>query len=65
MICYKNNGPGSNVAAAALVEDSDNILILGDKTNICIEASEIPTLNRACMGNSVIKDSKVLSVSKV
>jgi DNA gyrase subunit A len=61
LMCYKD----SNVAAAALVSDEDNILILGDHSSICIEATEIPLLSRSSVGNQLIKDNKILSVSKV
>ena len=65
LMCYKPADTTGKVAAATLVEDSDSILILGDKSSICIEASEIPNLGRASIGNLVIKNNKVLSVSKV
>ena len=65
LMCYKPTDATGKVAAATLVEDSDSILILGDKSSICIEASEIPNLGRASIGNLVIKNNKVLSVSKV
>ena len=65
LMCYKPTDTTGKVAAATLVEDSDSILILGDKSSICIEASEIPNLGRASIGNLVIKNNKVLSVSKV
>lgn len=65
LMCYKPTDITGKVVAATLVEDSDCILILGDKSSICIEASEIPNLGRASIGNVVIKNSKVLSVSKV
>ena len=65
LMCYKPTATTGEVAAAVLVEDSDNVLVLGDKTSICIEASEIPVLGRPSTGNQVIKNSKVLSVSKV
>ena len=65
LICYKPTDSTGKVVAATLVEDSDCVLILGDKSSICIEASEIPNLGRASIGNVVIKNSKVLSVSKV
>jgi hypothetical protein len=61
LMCYKD----SNVTAAALVSDEDNILILGDHSSICIEATEIPLLSRSSVGNQFIKDNKILSVSKV
>ena len=65
LMCYKPTDTTGKVVAATLVEDSDCVLILGDKSSICIEASEIPNLGRASIGNVVIKNSKVLSVSKV
>ena len=65
MICYKPTESTGKVAAAALVEDSDSVLIIGDKTSICIGASDIPNLGRSSVGNQVIKNSKILSVSKV
>ena len=65
LMCYKPTETTGKVVAATLVEDGDNVLILGDKSSMCIEASEIPNLGRASIGNQVIKNSKVLSVSKV
>ena len=65
LMCYKPTDSTGKVVAATLVEDTDCVLILGDKSSICIEASEIPNLGRASIGNVVIKNSKVLSVSKV
>ena len=61
LMCCKD----SNVTAAALVSDEDNVLILGDHSSICIEATEIPLLSRSSVGNQLIKDNKILSVSKV
>ena len=65
LMCYKPTDSTGKIAAATLVEDGDCVLILGDKSSICIEATEIPELGRASVGNLVIKNSKVLSVSKV
>ena len=65
LMCYKPTDSTGKVAAATRVEDTDCVLILGDKSSICIEATEIPELSRASIGNLVIKNSKVLSVSKV
>ena len=65
LACYKVGDSCGNVAAAALVADEDNILICGDKTTLCISATEIPSLGRASIGNQLIKGSKILSVSKV
>jgi hypothetical protein len=41
------------------------VLVVGDKTSICITAAEIPELNRMAIGNAVIKNGGVRSVSKV
>lgn len=65
LMCYKPTNSTGNVSAAALVEDKDSILIMGDKSSICIEASDIPELGRSSIGNLVIKNNKILSVSKV
>ena len=65
LMCYKPTDSTGNVAAATLVEDVDSVLIIGDKTSICVSASEIPILGRSSIGNLVIKNSKIQSVSKV
>jgi DNA gyrase subunit A len=64
-------GKGSNyakaqgIAAASLVNDEDNVLIIGDSTSICISAAEIPVAGKTAEGNSIIKSRSVKSVSKV
>ena len=60
--CYKSN---DKVVAATLVSDEDSILIVGDKTSICVSATDIPALGRTSLGNQMIKNNKVMSVSKV
>ena len=65
LMCYKPTDSTGMVSAATLIEDGDSVLILGDKSSICIDATEIPTLGRPSIGNQVIKNSKILSVSKV
>ena len=65
LLCYKSTGSSGNVAAAALISAEDSILICGDKTSLCISATEIPVLGRISVGNQLIKNNKVLSVSKV
>ena len=53
------------IAAASLVNNDDNILIVGDTTSICIACSDIPVLTKTAEGNAIIKTSKIKSVSKV
>ena len=61
-ICYKGT---SEVVAAALVSDEDRILIIGNKSSICIAATEIPKVSKMASGNILIKDNQIMSVSKV
>lgn len=65
LACYKPSDATGPVAAAALVSNEDNILIVGTPSSICISAADIPVLGRASIGNSVIRGSKINSVSKV
>ena len=65
LMCYKPTDSTGNVVSAVLVDDTDNILVLGNNSSICVSATEIPKLSRASTGNQVIKNSKINSVSKV
>ena len=60
LICHK-----SELAAAALVSDEDSLLVCGDKNSICVAAKDITIGSRPAVGTIVIKDSQVVSVSKV
>jgi DNA gyrase subunit A len=65
LMCYKPTNATGNVAAATLIEDADNVLIIGDSSSICIAGNEIPVLGRSSIGNQVIKNNVIKSVSKV
>ena len=65
LICYKPTNSTGFVADGALISDEDNILVIGDKSSICVSATEIPELSRASIGNQIIKNNKVKSISKV
>lgn len=65
LMCYKPTESTGYIVGATLADDTDNILILGDRSSICVSAQEIPLLGRASIGNQVIKNSKINSVSKV
>ena len=65
LICYKISDATGPVRAATLVSDEDTILLVGDKTSICISATDIPAMGRASIGNQMIKNGKVIAVSKV
>lgn len=64
LICYKPTLTSGEVVAAALIDDNDNILLVGNKNSLCISAKEIPLLGRNSIGNQLIKDNALSSVSK-
>ena len=53
------------IAATALVNDSDNILVIGKTNSVCISGSDLTVLGRNSTGICVIKNNKIISVSKV
>lgn len=57
-------GKGVRICGAAMIEDSDNLLIIGTPNNICISAKEIPILSRVSIGNVLIRNSKVKKIVK-
>ena len=62
---YKFNANDQWLAAASLVSDEDRVLIVGNISSICISAKDIPVSSRISLGNIMIKNNKILSVSKV
>lgn len=65
LICYKTSEGTGKVSGATLISDEDSILVLGSKNSICVPATDIPEVGRASVGNSIIKNSDIISVSKV
>ena len=64
------NGKGlkiypEEVAGAAIVNDEDNVLLIGKPNSICISATEIPVLGRISVGNTMIKNSEIMRVVKI
>ncbi len=64
-IAYKPTPNTGLLVSGALVDDKDNILIIGDQTSLCISALSIPTLSKAAIGNIMIKESQILSITKL
>ena len=54
-----------DIACGVTVVDNDELLVMGDKSNLCIKAEELPLLNRNSKGNIIIKDNHIIDVSKV
>ena len=65
ILCYKPTAESGPVVAACLVSDEDNVLVVGNKSSICISAKEIPLLSRTCLGNMILKGNIVKSATKV
>ena len=47
-----------------MINDSDNVLLVGATGSICIEAKEIPVTTRTSQGNILIKGTALTGVSK-
>lgn len=65
VLCHKVNDANGYVSAAQLVSDEDNVLLVGNKNSVCISAKDIPSMGRIAVGNIMLKDNKIMSVSKV
>ena len=68
--CGSSLGPSQYRLAStrrqtASSSNGDNLLLCGDKTGICVQATEIPALGRAAVGNQMLKGNTLLSASKV
>ena len=61
---YKVTEISGEIAAAAMINDENNLLLIGQHS-ICISATDIPLLTRIANGNIMIKDSKINSVVKL
>ena len=64
VVVYKANPGTGAIIGAAMVNNEDNILLIG-KNSICISAQEVPLLGRAATGNIMIKNGKISSVVKL
>lgn len=55
----------SKVVGAVVVDDTDEILLIGSPTSICIKTQDIPVLSRTSVGSMMIKDSSILRIVKL
>lgn len=62
LFAYKSD---KHIAGAALVDDTDSILIRGIPNSICIAASDLPLVSRIGIGNILIKNTNVTGVIKL
>jgi DNA gyrase subunit A len=54
-----------HIGSATMLSNEDKVLVLGSQKSICISSADIPELGRVSTGNVIIKDSDIVSVSKV
>ena len=54
-----------DIVGAAMISDEDNILLSGNKTSICFGAGDVPLTSKSAEGNIMIKDNRVISVTKI
>jgi DNA gyrase subunit A len=64
IICYKPTNATGVVTAAALVDDTDTLLVTGTPKAICINAKDVSIIGRAGIGVQIIKGN-ITSVSKI
>jgi DNA gyrase subunit A len=64
VVVYKPTEITGNVAGAAMIDEKDNILLVGTPNSICISSKDIPLLSRVSTGNIMIK-GKVNSIVKL
>ena len=64
VVAYKVSPATGNVIGATMINDEDNILLVG-KNSICVAATDIPQLGRAATGNIMIKNGQINSVTKL
>lgn len=62
VVAYKPTDVTGLVVGAAMVDDEDNLLLVGKPNSICISAKDIPLLSRISMGNIMIKGNVTSAV---
>ena len=61
-ICYKTSPSTGLIAGAAMVDTEDKILIISNKTTICIAAVDIPIVSKIGTGNILTKNSVLKAI---
>ena len=48
-----------------LINNTDNLLLVGNNSTIAISASEVPQLGKTALGNILMKDNELISIIKL
>ena len=54
-----------NIVGAAIVDENDEVLLIGSPSSICISAKDIPVMSRIGGGNMMISGSNIIRVVKL
>lgn len=65
VIIYKTTDTSGVIVGGGMVDDSDNLLIVGKPKSICISTKDIPKLSRTSIGNIMLKNSLISSIVKL
>lgn len=62
---YRTSNETGEIAGAAMLDDNNNILLVGNISNICVSSKDIPLVGKMAQGNIITKGSKVVSIVKL
>lgn len=62
---YKPTEGTGEVVGAAMLDDNDNILIVGNYSSICVSAKDVPLVGKTAIGNIMVKNNRVISITKI
>ena len=65
VLIYRPTATTGDLVGAAMIDDFDNILLVGRPNSICISATDVPILSRVSAGNIMVKNSSIISVVKL
>ena len=64
-ITYKPTDSSGEVVGGVLINNTDNLLLVGNNSTIAISASEVPQLGKTALGNILMKDNELISIIKL
>ena len=62
---YKPTDSTGELIGSTMLSDEDNILIIGNYSTICISAKDVPLIGKVSVGNTLIKNNKIISIVKI
>ena len=65
VIAYKVSPMGGDIIGGAIIDDTDELLLIGRPSSICISSKDVPQLGRTGLGNIMIKNSTLTKVVKL